>query len=91
LEQQKIPTAFVLGTLTIVDFLFLETCHYMLGMFNNIDQKRFCPITNLLRGLFDCHPKSEEVPEEIKHIHTMRNYVSFMTSLQFYENNKNYL
>lgn len=58
-------------------------------MFNNIDQKRFCPITNLLRGLFDC--KAEEVPEEIKHIQTMRNFVSYMTSLQFYENNKNYL
>lgn len=37
---------FVFVTPTLVDFLFLESCHYMLGMFNGLDQKQECPITH---------------------------------------------
>jgi hypothetical protein len=37
LQRQGGKNCFVLGTLTVLDFLFLETCHYMLGMFNTLD------------------------------------------------------
>ena len=26
--------------MTILDFLFLESCHYMLGLFNDLDKKK---------------------------------------------------
>jgi hypothetical protein len=66
LERQGGKNCFVLGTLTILDFLFLESCHYMLGMFNCIDEKRICPITHLLRGFFNS--PEEAPPAEFKHL-----------------------
>jgi hypothetical protein len=88
LERQKNPEAFILGTLTVLDFLFLETCHDMLGLFHNIDERRRCPI-NRLKELFSCKP--EELPEEIKHLDTIRAFVAFVTQLPFYEDNREYL
>jgi hypothetical protein len=55
LERQNSPDAFVLGSVTLLDFLFLESCHDMLGLFHNLDERRRCPI-NRLRELFSCKP-----------------------------------
>jgi hypothetical protein len=88
LERQNSEECFVLGSLTILDFLFLESCHYMLGMFHNIDERRRCPI-NRLRELFSCKP--EKLPEELKHLDTMRAYVNFLTKMPFYADNREYL
>lgn len=40
---------YVLEQITLVDFMFLETCHYMLGMFNNLDEKVRCHLTQLIK------------------------------------------
>ncbi len=37
LQRQGGKNCFVLETLTVLDFLFTESCHYMLGMFNTLD------------------------------------------------------
>ncbi len=37
LERQNSPDAFVLGTITLLDFLFLEISHDILGLFHNLD------------------------------------------------------
>ena len=39
MEYQNRVETYVLGNMTILDFLFLESCHYMLGMFNDLDKK----------------------------------------------------
>lgn len=79
----------MLGSITLLDFLFLESCHYMLGMFNSIDEKRLCPITHLLRDFFT--EPNDPPPAEFKHLDTMRAFVSFVYTLPFYANNREYL
>lgn len=54
LEQQRKEETYVLGTITLIDFYFLETCHYILGYFNNLDTKLRCPITHIFMDLFSC-------------------------------------
>lgn len=90
LQRQQRKDAFILGSVTILDFLFLESCHYMLGMFNNIDQKRRCPITNIFCDFFNCK-SAEDTPQQLKHLTTMRNYVQFMCSQPFYTNSRDFL
>lgn len=36
---------YVLGNMTILDFLFLESCHYMLGLFNDLDKKKISELS----------------------------------------------
>jgi hypothetical protein len=79
----------VLGSLTILDFLFLESCHYMLGMFNTIDEKRECPITHVLRDFFT--GPEEAPPVEFKYLDIMRKFIQFMYGLPFYASNREYL
>lgn len=40
MEYQNRLETYVLGNMTILDFLFLESCHYMLGLFNDLDKKK---------------------------------------------------
>jgi len=53
---------FVLGEITLVDFMFLETCHYMLGIFSNLDEKVRCHLTKLIKYF------SGECSSSISHI-----------------------
>ena len=89
LQRQRARECFILGTLTILDFLFLESCHYMLGMFNTIDEKKICPITHLLRDFFTA--PNDPPPAEFKYLDTMRSFVSFLYALPFYAHNREYL
>lgn len=75
--------------MTILDFLFLESCHYMLGMFNTLDAKRMCPITNVLRDFFT--GPEEAPPQEFKYLGIMRKFIAFMYELPFYASNREYL
>lgn len=90
LEQQGKPDTFIFETLTILDFLFLEGCHFMLGLFNNMDIKMKCPISNMLLSFFSCGPP-EKPAEELRHLETMRNFINFMYSQPFYAKNRDFL
>lgn len=89
LQWQGGGACFVLSTITILDFLFLESCHYMLGMFNTLDEKRICPITHLLRDFFTS--PDEPPPPEFKYLQTMRQFIAFIYGQSFYACNREYL
>jgi hypothetical protein len=89
LQRQGAKNCFVLGTMTVLDFLFLESCHYMLGMFNTLDEKRICPITHMLRDFFSA-PQEPTLPE-FKYLETVRDYLAFIYTLPFYAGNREYL
>jgi hypothetical protein len=77
--------SFVLGEITLVDFLFIETCHHMMGMFNNLDEKVRCHLTKLIKYFAG---ECSATIEHVEHLETMRNYLGHIESQPFYANNK---
>ena len=47
LETQAEGRSFIFGSLTLLDFLFLETCHILLGMFNSLNEKKKCALESI--------------------------------------------
>lgn len=68
LETQNEGRGFVLGSVTLFDFLFLETCHLLLGMFNSINEKKRCALEAIFHGLFSAGKKSNS---SLRHLRTV--------------------
>ena len=39
---------------TILDFYFMETCLRMVGVFKDLEEKRYCALQIFFKGIFNC-------------------------------------
>ena len=77
------PRSYVLGEITLIDFAFLETSHYSVGFFGDLDTRISLRI-----------PTKEILtpdPEELRCLAAMRDYITFMRSLPFYQRHREVL
>lgn len=88
LEKRHEGRTFIFGTVTLADFIFLETCHIMLGMFNSINEKKKCALESIFQGLFASGKKNTN---STRHLKLIENYVSFIYSQHFYAKNQQHL
>jgi hypothetical protein len=87
LSERGNGAGFIFGEITLIDFIFIETCHDMLGMFNNLDQRVKCTFTQLINFFSG---ESQDIAH-IEHLETMRAYLDFMHSQPFYCENSDSL
>ena len=59
LEKKYEGRSFIFENLTLADFLFLETCHMMLGMFSSLVEKRKCALESIFKGLFSAGKQTD--------------------------------
>jgi hypothetical protein len=76
---------FILGNITILDFYFVESSNYMLGLFGSLDKQ-----------IANAHwkPKSEKYGKKVRgasYLKVMKNYHVLMKSLPYYQEHENYL
>lgn len=87
MEKKNEGKSFILDTLTLVDFLFLETSHLMLGLFSSIVEKNKCSLEGIFKGLFSCGKQVDNV----RCLRVMENYVGFIYHQPFYQRNQQFL
>jgi hypothetical protein len=86
---QQSPEGYVFGDLTILDFLFLESCIYMLGGFDRVDGVEHETKLHKRRRKSSCDSSVE--PELLLCLRVMRNFLARITAEPFYIRNKKYL
>ena len=78
-----------MGDLTLLDFMFMETCQALLGVFNNLDTKTCCAITCIKE--FFSGGQQNEIKGTLKYLRIMRNYVKLLSCQPFYDQNRDFL
>lgn len=76
---------FILGTPTVVDFFFVESSSYMMGMFSCIDKE-------LAKGVWKS--KADQYGKKvrgIRYLRVMQTFQNFMKSQAYYQIYKGYL
>jgi hypothetical protein len=84
LREQGSGGNFVFGEITLIDFICVEVCHDMLGMFNNLDQRGKCAFTQIM-SFFS---KESQDISYMEHLDTMRAYLEHMHAQPFYDDNR---
>jgi len=85
LTHEDRQIGFVFGGMTLLDFFFLESSHYMLGVFLNLVDKD----QNLPENLKKVMNNKDLCT--MKHFKTILAYTQFMENLPFYQVNHQYL
>ena len=88
LLERRGAQSFLLGDITVVDFMFLETCQAVLGCFNNIDSKDCCAIT-CIKEFFSSDAGDNK--KNYKYLRVMRSYLQLGQCQPFYEQNREHL
>lgn len=80
--------SFILGELTIVDFYFMESCFYILGVWGSLDQNYSRSFESFYNSVV-C-PSAQRTSN--KHfLETIRQFYSKMGQLPYYRMNREYL
>jgi hypothetical protein len=80
--------AFILGTFTLVDLYFWETCFYILGIFGSIDREYTRSDESFYNSIVS---SSLQRKSNKMNLEDMRRFAGRMEALPFYQRNKGYL
>jgi hypothetical protein len=86
--QSQDKNGFIFGSLTLVDFYFLETCFYILGFFGSVDKEYNRSYESFYNSVVSPNLKKQS---NKMYLEEMRSFVNKMKNLTFYRKYKEYL
>jgi hypothetical protein len=82
----------VFNNITVIDFYFIESSRFAVGLFGNIDEQLAnSGWTETARKFRSAREAMGRPLRNIGHIRAMKKFVDFMTAQPFYERRKAYL